>query len=38
MFGSQISKVPYYGMQSVLASSSLLGEISTEKGPGLSMW
>lgn len=38
MFGFQISRVPYYGMPSVLASSFLLGEICTEKGPGLSIW
>lgn len=35
-FRIQISRVPYYGTPSVLASSFLLGEICTEKGRSLS--
>lgn len=38
MFGFQISAVPRYGVPRVLASSFLLGQIGTEKGPGLPGW
>lgn len=37
MFRFQSSRVPYYGMPSVLGC-SFLGEICTEKGPGLAIW
>lgn len=38
MFGFHISGMPYSGMPSVLASSFLLGEVCTGKGPRLSIW
>lgn len=38
MFRFQISRVPHYGVPRVLASSLLLGQIGTEKGPGLPVW